>query len=290
MLTDSLTNTPAAVDSSYNAPVDFARSMHPFHGELDSAFVSHLPGADTVVAHTAPVVQPWETGLEGEPRPMQPGNRSGFLVVIAVMFVVMTFNFRHFGRAMKQYGTELVKLLKGRENVFDEHPAGDTRVLILLILQCIICSGILLSSAICRIVVGDHSAMTGPAVGLVIAACVLYYLFELAAYGIVGYTFTTPARRKQWLRGFNASQALLGLGLIIPAVLTIFYPEITVPAVITGATLYLAARLLFIFKGFRIFYDKIGSLLYFILYLCTLEIIPVIFLYNCSCFLVSYAN
>ncbi|MDO4320773.1 MAG: DUF4271 domain-containing protein [Bacteroidales bacterium] len=290
MQTDSLQTIPTAIDSSYNAPIDFEHSMHPFHDELDSTFVESLPGADTVVAHTTPMIEPWETGLEGEPRPMQPGNRSSFLIIIAVMFVVMTFNFRHFSRLLKQFSTEVLKLRKGRENVFDEHPAGDTRVLILLLIQCVVCAGILLSSAICRIVIGDYASMTGPAVGLVIGACALYYLFELAAYNVVGYTFTTPGKRKQWLRGFNASQALLGMGLVIPAVLVIFYPEITVPAVIIGAVLYVSARLLFIFKGFRIFYDKIGSLLYFILYLCTLEIIPVIFLYNCSCFLVSYAN
>lgn len=291
MPTDSLQPIPAAVtDTSYNAPVDFEHTMQPFRGKLDSAFIESLPGADTITAHTAPAVEPWETGLEGEPRPMQPGNRSGFLVIIALMFVVMTFNFRHFSRLLRQFSTEVFKLRKGSQNVFDEHPAGDTRVLILLLIQYVVCAGILLSSAVCRVAYAGHASMTGAAVGLVTAAFALYYLFELAAYSVVGYTFTTPDKSKQWLSGFNASQALLGMALVIPAVLVIFYPEITVPAVITAAILYLTARLLFIFKGFRIFYDKFGSLLYFILYLCTLEIIPVIFLYKCTCALVSYVN
>ncbi|MDE6853726.1 MAG: DUF4271 domain-containing protein, partial [Muribaculaceae bacterium] len=45
------------------------------------------------------------------------------------------------------------------------------------------------------------------------------------------------------------------------------------------------SRLLFIIKGLRIFYTGIGSLLYFILYLCTLEIIPGCAVYVLSTYL-----
>ncbi|WP_367617564.1 DUF4271 domain-containing protein, partial [uncultured Duncaniella sp.] len=31
---------------------------------------------------------------------------------------------------------------------------------------------------------------------------------------------------------------------------------------------------------FRLFYDNFGSLLYFILYLCTLEIVPLVLIYR----------
>ncbi|MDE6655263.1 MAG: DUF4271 domain-containing protein [Muribaculaceae bacterium] len=44
---------------------------------------------------------------------------------------------------------------------------------------------------------------------------------------------------------------------------------------------------MFIIKGFRIFYHKIWSLLYFILYLCTLEIVPLIILYLTALSLVN---
>ncbi|MDE6061420.1 MAG: DUF4271 domain-containing protein, partial [Duncaniella sp.] len=44
---------------------------------------------------------------------------------------------------------------------------------------------------------------------------------------------------------------------------------------------YVLVRLIFIFKGFRLFYDNFGSLLYFILYLCTLEIVPPVLLWRC---------
>ena len=123
-----------------------------------------------------------------------------------------------------------------------------------------------------------------------IGACALFYLVQLAAYGTVGFTFASKSGRREWLRGFNATQALLGITLVPAAVLAVFYPPLTFIAVAVGAGLYLLARLLFIIKGIRIFYDNFSSLLYFILYLCTLEIIPVIFIYECSRYLVSFAG
>ena len=50
--------------------------------------------------------------------------------------------------------------------------------------------------------------------------------------------------------------------------------------VATGSVLYLVVRLIFICKGFRLFYDNLLSSVYFILYLCTLEIAPLILLYK----------
>lgn len=263
--------------------------LHPFHSLADTLFTKSLTPVDTVAVVAEPEVADWHGGLEPEPRPMQPGNRSGFLVLIALLAVVMTFNFKYLGRVLRQYGKEVWEFRRGRENVFDERPDGDTRILLLLLMQCVICIGILLCAGICRIDLASPSTMTGAAVGVVIGICGLYYVAEIVAYNVVGYTFTTPAGRREWLRGFNASQGLLGIMLIIPAVLAVFYPPLTRAAVIAGIALYLCARLVFIIKGFKIFYDNFGSLLYFILYLCTLEIIPVIFVYECSRFMVLWA-
>ena len=99
--------------------------------------------------------------------------------------------------------------------------------------------------------------------------------------------FSLPDGRRQWLRGFNASQSLAGLALIIPALLTIFYPDAARPTLIVAGCIYFLARVIFIAKGFRIFFTRITSLVYFILYLCTLEIIPVILVYQAAMFLVD---
>ncbi len=70
------------------------------------------------------------------------------------------------------------------------------------------------------------------------------------------------------------TQPFAGLALSIPAAIFIAHPEWAPALTVCALVLYLAARILFIIKGFRIFYRGFGSFVYFILYLCTLEIIP----------------
>ena len=101
--------------------------------------------------------------------------------------------------------------------------------------------------------------------------------------------FADSASCKLWVRGYNVSAAISGIVLIYPTFIATFYPETTNAMIITALILFILIKSLFVIKGMRIFYDKIYSLLYFILYLCTLEIIPLIFVYSevgllCKCF------
>lgn len=108
------------------------------------------------------------------------------------------------------------------------------------------------------------------------------YDFQLTACNVVGYAFTTDSGRRQWNKGFIASQALLGIVLTPVAAAALFFPEDSTMVFVVAAAAYIAARVTFIAKGFRLFYDNFLSLLYFILYFCTLEIAPVAALYLIS--------
>lgn len=273
-------------DSVLTMPESFEEAYRPFDATLDTARLhtlfsdDYLARVDTVASVAPPPA--WDEGLEPAARHIRPGKSTVFLAVIALLFVVLAFNFRTLSRLLKFYSEELVSVRRGRDNVFDDRPAGDTRVLILLIVQFVVSGGILLAGAVSAFT--GHELMSPVGVAKVIGIVGAYYMFELVAYNTVGYTFAGVEGRREWLRGFNASQALLGVALALPAILVIFYPATTALMARIGVLVYFLARLLFIFKGFRIFYDKIGSLLYFILYLCTLEIIPLILVYNCSVF------
>ncbi len=248
----------------------------------DSAVTTPIV-TDTVSTATTTAYTPeWTSGLDPIQRSEQPGNDSGFLLIISLMLVIMAFNFRHLRRLLKTYAGDLLRKNQGRGNVFDEHSAGDIRILLMLIAQSIICAGILLAKTISQISteqISPVSVSTVAIVSCIIGGC---YIFQLTAYRIVGYTFSTPEITKQWIRAFNASQAILGIALLIPAVLSIFYPEVSFYMIIVGLILYFGLRTLFIYKGFRIFYTNFVSLFYFILYLCTLEIIPLITVYKSS--------
>lgn len=227
---------------------------------------------------------PYTDGIVPVPRRELPGYNSGVMTLLIGVFLFITLNLRHYSTFLKTFTQNLFSVRK-RANVFDERSTmSETRVLVSLILLTCICEGILLFDMATKTgIVADNFAAIASMSGLALA----YYILQYAAYRAVGYIFTTPMRAEMWIKGFSASQSLLGLTMCIPAVLSLFVPSASSAILIICAALYVIARIIFISKGFRIFYHNSFSLVYFILYLCSLEIIPLILIYKASLFLTS---
>ena len=100
----------------------------------------------------------------------------------------------------------------------------------------------------------------------------------MLVYHVLGYVFADSISTRLWIDGFKATQSLLGL-LLLPVIgVMLLKPELSTPMLLVAAGLYICARLVFICKGFRIFYGNLSSIVYFILYLCSLEIVPLVML------------
>lgn len=110
-----------------------------------------------------------------------------------------------------------------------------------------------------------------------------YYMLQWIAYLIIGNCFTTAHGAAEWVRGFRAGSALLGLALFPAALLGIFRPDVLPEVLILSLTLYGIARFLFIFKGFRIFSGRHAYYLLFLYYLCSVEIVPVLLVWHVAC-------
>ena len=236
--------------------------------------VSQIPDSEFIQ-----IYPDWAIGLEPEQMPVLPGNNSGFILVLAVLIALVLFNFRSFIQILSFNVDELVSVRRGRDNVFDERPAAITVLQIILVGLFCVCGGFLLTGGI-----GDIGETPIGPQGLWFSIFIIlaYYLVELCAYSLVGFTFSSDEGRREWLRGYTASISLLSLTLVIPALIGMFYPEFLRAMSILALVLFIFAKIMFILKGFRIFFENFFSLLYFILYLCTLEIIPIILVYNCS--------
>ena len=234
---------------------------------------TELAGVSTGMPWMKTGVVDYADGLEAIPRHPLPGYDTGVMSLIIVTFLILAANFRHFKSYFKSVWNDLFSV-RTRSNAFDDHTVGEDRVLWSLLILLCVCEGIIAYSALSTMEIATGNAFF--TIGLLSLAAMGLYLFQLGSYQMVGYTFTTAIGRNQWVRGFNASQAMLGLALAVPALLSLFNPNISGELAVIGASLYLVARILFIIKGFRIFYDKIFSLFYFILYLCSLEIIPLL--------------
>ncbi|MDE5687285.1 MAG: DUF4271 domain-containing protein [Paramuribaculum sp.] len=218
-------------------------------------------------------------GVAPEARPFLPGYDSGVAAMVIGVFLLLALNLRHYTTFLKGFAQDLWAV-RSRDNLFEDHTVSETKVILSLIMLVCLSEGILLNTVALNLPWGDISPFVS--IGILTFAAGVYYLWQFLVYNIIGYVFTSRDGTHQWVRGFNASQVLLGLVLWVPALVVLFNPSVSASMAILGAVLYILARIIFICKGFRIFYNNLFSLLYFILYLCALEIIPLILAYKTS--------
>lgn len=212
-------------------------------------------------------------GLSPQTLPSSFGQIDPLGVLVAAALAVAGLSAGGIRRALKSYRTALWSVRR-RQNAFDDIHKAPLRASLILIMLTVVFGGLALY---CATPWSTEPTFAGALCAIGVTA--VYYLFQLCAYSTVGYAFSTPAGRSMWLAGFTATQAYTGLSLVVPVLLMLFMPQWRDPLLWVSGALFLAGKIVFIGKGFRIFYHKIRSLLYFILYLCALEIIPVLALY-----------
>ena len=170
---------------------------------------------------------------------------------------------------------------KRRENLFEDRTVNETSILAALIANTCIVEGFLMYFAV-QLLRPALSASLQSNVFLHIGTfCVLalgFYVVQWLVYKVLGYTFSDKVGSRLWVDGFKATQSFLGLLLLPVLVLLMLYPASGKLLLSIAALLYLVARLIFIYKGFRIFYSNLSSFLFFILYLCAVEIVPLVIL------------
>lgn len=226
----------------------------------------------TVVSYTS--------GMPASERPELPGYNSAILSLVVCTMLLVVFSLHHYPRYFKSLAQNLWNV-RSRTNVFDDSSLHGTRALGAMSVQVVVYESLLMLSA----VMSAQGSYYGSSdmlrlTGIILLIAGGYYLWQILAYRFIGYVFADKGQTEQWMQGFYSSQGLLGFLLLIPALLGLFYPASIKTVALAGILLYSAARIMFICKGFRIFYHNSFSLVYFILYLCSVEIIPLILVYR----------
>ena len=227
---------------------------------------------------------PYTHGLAPIERNNLPGYDSGVLCLLVGMFLLLAANFRHYSTFFNNFFYDLLSVRR-REKTFSVKTFSETGVQASIVLITAFSESIIVNSTF------PEPPAIGPVsgnflvIGVLTVMALLFYLWQLAAYSTVGAIFTDKVSARMWMKGFNASQSLLTMLIVIPAIVVLFNPSASATVMILGIISYILARLVFICKGFRLFYDNFGSLIYFILYLCSLEIVPLVLLYRAVLFI-----
>lgn len=108
----------------------------------------------------------------------------------------------------------------------------------------------------------------------------LYYNLQQLTYRILGFVFTDPNTTRQWLDNHISVNLLLGI-ILFPIIFCMIYLSGFLNIGLLLVTIsYILSRIIFIYKGIKIFLRDIYGILYFILYLCALEIMPLFLMYK----------
>ena len=215
-------------------------------------------------------------GFEGIPHPSFPESESWVFGTILFLFLMMVVSFlRSSGWFYESVRTFFQ--LKDRSSIFSKTTINDFQSRFILILFSV---GVLsLYGYILLIPSGKPFEITQYA--LVLGVTLLFYIFKFLSIEVLGYVFL----EKQSLKIARESyfNLLIYLGIVLFPLL-IF--QIYFPLWLNDYTVYISlvvCVLLFvflIFKLFQIFFHKSIVSFYLMLYLCTLEILPLIILFQ----------
>lgn len=244
--------------------------------------IEHLPdwtdtttlAPESMVQKTLVAPSPSSDSTQRTPSPLH--DNGTMLLALAVVFLLTVT----YGGGRKYFSNLFHNMfsIRRRENLFEDHTVNETRILIVLFANTGVFISILLYQAF-TLFYPERVSADSPVfltILTLLAGVALFYLLQIGLYYLLGYVFAIKIETKLWLDGFKASQSLLGIILAPVAFVALLLPGATHVMLVVAAIAYLAARLVFVCKGFRIFFNSLSSLHYFILYLCGVEIVPVV--------------
>lgn len=274
---------PDSIANISQAGIDSAAQAAPVYYEpqYTDGFPQPEPGDSSLrPLHTYPVIAAPAGSTPAQPLLSVLGDTGTMsLIMLGVFFVVISYRTGY--KYVEAFFHNMFSTRR-RENVFEDHTVNETQILTALVLNTCIMEGVTLFYAMGYLMPSLLDHLHGAIfmhVGIYAAAALVFYLMQLMVYNVVGHVFADSIATKLWTDGFKASQSLLGI-LLFPIVASfLVWPQHCKLLLIATVFLYFCLRIAFICKGFRIFYTNLPSLVYFILYLCSVEVVPLILMY-----------
>lgn len=224
---------------------------------------------------TTPIVALPE-GKEPQPFNNTPLNDNGCMGLVMLVFFFLAISFRSGYKYVSNFTQHMFSVRK-RQNAFEDHTMSETQMMIALLSNTCLMSGLLFYIGINQLFpefsLSEHVFKSVGYLSLLFGS---FIILQLILYYILGFVFARDREdTRLWLEGFKSTQSILGLFLFPIVFIIILYPACSTFMLNSSIILYFCSRLVFISKGFRIFFNNLESCVYFILYLCTVEIVPV---------------
>lgn len=258
-------------------------TINPQTKSTDSLRLQSIDIADTTTLKTDTLTISVEipslpnTGHNGILKEETLGSTSLILSFLIILFVLICIRFSKNFR----YLTSLLKNLtevRQRNNLFDD-TIRESSFLFLLNCAYIVSIAIIFHETLMVSYPHFTSLPILGSFGICMAISALFVIWQYATYYLLGNIFSDVQQTSVWVKGATTCQAIGGVILFPFAMISIFYSEWLHLITIIGIIIFIITKIIFIFRGFRIFFAQYTSLISFLYYLCSVEIIPIIFSY-----------
>jgi len=108
----------------------------------------------------------------------------------------------------------------------------------------------------------------------------LFIGYKYLAYSFIGYIFFDKETEQRWNDTFSSAICLSGIILFFPALILFYVEGVCVYGGFLVLLYLIFIQIVLLYRQYVLFFNKKGGLLYFILYLCAQEIIPLFLLYK----------
>ena len=211
------------------------------------------------------------------------GNAMSWIVAcLIILFVVACMRYsKNAGYFMSIFHSVFEP--RERSSSSDSTVRESSFLLILNLLWCV-STGILLYALVARTALHSPIVIWGATQVGAAAVCagvaVLYTLFLVFSYQLVGSVFFDARMATGWVGSYLSAQAMAGVAMFPFAVIGFAVPAALTVMLVLGGIAFCISKIIFFYKGFRIFFNENASWVLFLYYLCSLEIVPMIFAYT----------
>jgi hypothetical protein len=245
---------------------------------MDSlARIDSLLMVDSIrIADSIKAIIPLPTGYIGISHPSLPHTESWVFAILICLFLLMVYSFSHSAGLLIDTAKTFFQV-KERSSIFSKSTINDLRFRFFIIVFSIGAISFYLYLTINQ----NGTQFTLLKFSYFYLATALFFLLKSLLLDLIGYVFLDHASLKIAKESYFNILSFVGIVLFPILLLRIYISPDLIQYVDTIALVVsIIAFILVVIKLFQIFLHKIVASFYIMLYLCTLEFLPLIALYQ----------
>ena len=219
-------------------------------------------------------------GISGEPVPYRLSN--DVFVTVTLMLCIFMAGFV-VCRSMHALGLQIKSFfrLRDRSEDFSLKSEGEVKDQIFVVLLESFVLSLLLFSYFSRTMT-DYFTTVSPYVMLLVDMGVLlvYFAYKYGILNLFNWTFFDESSRQAWMRGYNLIAFGKAIFLLVLVMVVLYFDLPLEVCILVFAVLFIVAEMLVLYKTLQIFFTSALGLIPTILYFCTLELLPLFFLWE----------